>query len=104
MKISDIPQDGIVTQQIQPNRKTPAVENGRPPQEGKNHLSSEDKVVLSFESKLMNKIHDVLAAIPDVRIDRVEALKKLIESGQYEVKSEDVAEKMLKDFLLELNK
>lgn len=104
MKILEIPQDGNTTQHIQHNRETPAVENGQPPQEGKNHLSSEDKVILSFESKLMSKIRDVLATIPDVRNDRVETLKKLIESGQYEVKSEDVAEKMLKDFLLELNK
>ena len=38
--------------------------------------------------------------IPDVRADKVEQLKNQIENGTYEIKSEEIAEKMLKDSLL----
>ena len=52
----------------------------------------------------MNKIHEVLNATPDVRTEKVEALKKQVESGQYEVNSNSLAEKMLKEFLFDMNR
>jgi negative regulator of flagellin synthesis FlgM len=38
--------------------------------------------------------------IPEVRAEKVEQLKNQIENGTYEIKSEEIAEKMLKDSLL----
>ena len=104
MKIPDIHQDGNVIHYVQQNGKTAPVEKGQVQPEGKNSLSGEDRVDLSAESKDIKKIHDVLATTPDVRTEKVEALKKLVESGQYEVKSDAVADKMLKEFLWEMNR
>ncbi len=101
MKI--IPPDGNMIQYIQQNGKTPEVDKAQTSPGVKNQPSGEDKVDLSAESKEMKKIHDVLAVTPDVRTERVEALKKSVESGQYDVKSDALATKMIKDFLSEMN-
>ena len=103
MKISDISQDGNTIQYVQQNGKTTALGKNQISPLDENQFSAEDKVDLSAESKDMNKIHDVLAATPDVRTERVDALKKSIESGQYDVKSDALATKMIKEFLTETN-
>jgi len=103
MKISDIPQDGNMIQYIQQNTQATPPDKAQVSPGIKNGLSSEDRVDLSAESREIKKIHDVLATTPEVRTERVEALKKLVESGQYEVNSGTLAEKMIKDFLSEMN-
>ena len=103
MKISDISQDGNVIQYVQQNGKTTALGKNQISPAEQNQSPAEDKVDLSAESKEMNKIHDVLAATPDVRTEQVDALKKSIESGQYDVKSDALATKMIKEFLTETN-
>lgn len=92
MKITDIPPE---IRCIQQNGKTTTLDKSQNSPAGKNPFSA--------ESKEMKKIHDVLAVTPDVRAERVDALKKLIESGQYDVKSDALASKMIKDFLTETN-
>jgi negative regulator of flagellin synthesis FlgM len=104
MKISNINQDKQAIQQIQKGMKPSAVDKNQSAQDGQKIYTGPDKVDLSSESKEMKKIYDVLASTPDTRVDRVAELKKLVETDQYQVKSEDVADKMVKDFILELNK
>jgi len=103
MKISNIYNDPNLIPYIQQNNKQPAVDKNQLPQEIKDKIAAEYKVDLSTESKEMKKIQDLLAATPDVRAERVEALKKLIESGQYKVDSNALAEKMIKEFLWDVN-
>lgn len=50
------------------------------------------------------KIRAVLRVTPDVRAERVEALKKAIASGQYVVKSDLLADKIIKESLWELKR
>ncbi len=102
MKINDVPQETVI-QYVQQNAKTAPGEKpqGSPPV--KNAVSAEDRVDLSSESRDMQKINQVLAATPDVRTEKVDALRKLVESGQYDVKSDSVAGKMIQDFLSEMN-
>jgi negative regulator of flagellin synthesis FlgM len=104
MKISDIPQDGNLIQYIKQNEKIAPAERNPEASAAQNQVPTEDKVDLSAQSKEMNKIHEVLNATPDVRTEKVEALKKQVESGQYEVNSNSLAEKMLKEFLFDLNR
>lgn len=63
-----------------------------------------DKVFFSAPGQDMEKIFSVLKITPDVRGDRVAALKRLMEAGKYHVSSDDLAEKMIKESLLELKK
>jgi flagellar biosynthesis anti-sigma factor FlgM len=53
-------------------------------------------------SKELDKIYEILANTPDIRWERVNELKKLISAGQYHVAEELIAEKMLQEFLMEL--
>ena len=104
MKISDIQQDGNLIQYIQQNGKIAPADRNPAASPAQNQVPTEDKVDLSAQSKEMNKIHDILKATPDVRTEKVEALKKQVESGQYEVNSNSVAEKMIKEFLFDMNR
>ena len=101
MEITDI-NPGI--QYIQQNGKTNDLDKSQNSSAEKNQFSAEDKVDLSAESKEMKKIKDILATTPDVRTEKVAELKKLVESGQYEIKSDTVADKMVKDSIWEINR
>ena len=59
-----------------------------------------DTVELSDTGKRVQEAHKQLENIPDIREDKVAQLKEQIENGTYEVDAEKVAEKMLKDSLL----
>jgi negative regulator of flagellin synthesis FlgM len=58
-----------------------------------------DRVELSPLAKDLQKAAEVAQATPDVRADKVAALKAKIESGTYEVDSKKVASKMIVDSL-----
>jgi negative regulator of flagellin synthesis FlgM len=57
------------------------------------------KVQWSPEAELLNEGVQAVKNSPDVRHDKVSALKAKIKNGQYKVDSEKVAEKMLEDSL-----
>jgi len=59
--------------------------------------SPSDSVVISEEAKLLAGIKQRLDAVPDVRRERVESLKRAIESGEYRVPSEAIAEAMIRE-------
>jgi len=48
------------------------------------------------------RIPEVLEATPELRKDKIAVLKKAITEGAYKVKTEDIAEKILKERLFEL--
>jgi negative regulator of flagellin synthesis FlgM len=104
MKISDIHQDPNLIQYIQQNGKVGAAERNSVAPAVQNQVPAEDQVDLSSQSKEMKKIADALAAAPEVRAEKVEALKKQVESGQYQVNSDNVAEKIIKEFIFAFNR
>ena len=59
-----------------------------------------DTVALSNAAKNIQEAQKQLEAIPDVREDKVAELKEQIENGTYEIDAEKIADKMLKDALL----
>ena len=59
-----------------------------------------DTVALSSAAKDIQEAQRKLEAIPDVREDKVAQLKEQIENGTYEIDEEKIADKMLKDALL----
>ena len=59
-----------------------------------------DTVVLSDAAKRIQEAKKQLDSIPDIREDKVAQLKEQIENGTYEIDEEKIADKMLKDSLL----
>jgi negative regulator of flagellin synthesis FlgM len=64
------------------------------------NVAKSDTVNISDAAKEIQEVRKELDNIPDVRADKVEQLKNQIENGTYEIKSEEIAEKMLRDSLL----
>jgi len=52
----------------------------------------------------LKKIYHILENTPDIRIDRVNSLRQLIASGQYQIQEEILAEKMIEEAFQELKK
>lgn len=57
---------------------------------------------VSLFSKELDKIYGILDKTPDIRWERVNELKKLISTGKYHIPAEIIAEKMLQEFLTEI--
>lgn len=68
----------------------------------KEDSSIKDNVALSSQSKEMQKIYETLKETPDIRIEKVNALKQAIQKGEYNVDSQKLAEKMLNESILDL--
>ncbi|MEW6187359.1 MAG: flagellar biosynthesis anti-sigma factor FlgM [Thermodesulfobacteriota bacterium] len=56
-----------------------------------------DQVNLSGKAKELNELKQVINQLPEVRTDKVEALKKAIEEGRYEIDAFKVAGKILEE-------
>ena len=59
-----------------------------------------DTVELSDMGKRVQEAHKQLENIPDIREDKVAQLKEQVENGTYQPDAEEVADKMIKDSLL----
>ncbi len=64
-------------------------------------VAANDSVSLSSGSRDVRKIKEILQETPDIRAERVAELKAGIESGEYQVDSRRLADKMLADLLNE---
>ena len=73
-------------------------------QEVKKQEPSGDKVELSAQSKEIKKINDALEMTPDVRAEKVAALKELVQKGEYKVDSNKLADKMINESIIDLIK
>jgi negative regulator of flagellin synthesis FlgM len=67
----------------------------------KAEVSNEEKVQLSPKAKEMQRVKEVVEATPDVREEKVAALKEAIDKGTYEVDSNTTAEKMIRESLID---
>jgi negative regulator of flagellin synthesis FlgM len=102
MKVVDIHQESDRMSKVNSADSPNQLEKHRLSQTVEDKSSSTDKVELSARSKEMQKIHEVLQKTPDIRAERVASLKKQIEEGTYDVKSEAIADKMIKESILDL--
>lgn len=57
--------------------------------------SKEDKINISEEAKTYQFAINKLKDIPEIRTDKVNSLKKQIQSGTYKVDADKIAEKMI---------
>lgn len=61
--------------------------------------SKEDVVSISNEAKDFQTVMKALKDTPDIRKEKVDALKEKYEAGDYEVNETDIAEKILKSIV-----
>ena len=98
MKIHELP--GISVEQLQSSKT-----GGVTPQEEKpsqdQTSAGVDVIHLSPQAKLMHKAAQVVAETPEVRSEKVMALKDSVEQGTYEVDSQKVADKLIVEMLTE---
>ena len=59
------------------------------------HAQAADQVTLSDTARQMAAAQETVKAAPDVRQDKVEAIKQQIESGTYQVSARVLARKMV---------
>lgn len=106
MKIQDVNHQAQIIQYVNQQAKlSPTEKNPVSPDRSPSAAPvSGDRVDLSPSSRMIQKIQEAALAAPDVRTEKTAALKKQIENGTYSINSEEIAGKMIKEFLLELNK
>ncbi len=102
MKISDVNNEGQITQLVQQTGKSNQAEKTAGPPAKPN--AGEDTVNLSPEAKEFRRIHEILAATSPVRPEKVAAVKTALENGEYRVRDEALADSIVKDALPEFNK
>jgi flagellar biosynthesis anti-sigma factor FlgM len=103
MKIQDIAQKAQILQYVNQQTKLNTTDQSAFNPETKVQTQVGDRVDLSPSSRMIKKIEEVALSAPDTRADKVAALKKKVESGTYQVNSDELAGKMLKEFIVELN-
>jgi flagellar biosynthesis anti-sigma factor FlgM len=104
MKIQDIAQKAQILQYVNQQTKLNTTDQSTVNPETKVQTPVRDRVDLSPSFRMIKKIEEVALSAPDTRADKVAALKKKVESGTYQVNSEEVAGRMLKEAIVELNR
>jgi flagellar biosynthesis anti-sigma factor FlgM len=104
MKIQDIAQKAQILQYVNQQTKVNAADQSSINPETKVQPQAGDRVDLSPSFRMIKKIEEVALSAPDTRPEKVAALKKKVESGTYQVNSEALAGKMLKDAIIELSR
>ena len=57
-----------------------------------------DYVALSTNAKDFQAVRNALSTEPDIRVDRVEEIRSRIESGEYDVSAEAIADKIISKY------
>lgn len=58
---------------------------------------SKDKITVSGKAKEINELKGLISDMPDIRTDRVDAIIKAIDAGNYNVDANAVAGKILEE-------
>lgn len=71
----------------------------QPVEKRKVDVSASTEIAISDKAKLMKSAFETAQSAPDIRWEKVNALKSRIQQGQYRVDSESVAERLLQEHL-----
>ena len=63
----------------------------------KNETAASDQVELSSQARDIQRVRAVVQDAPEVRMDKVEAARRALQSGNLNLNGRDLAEKLLKD-------
>lgn len=93
MKIEN---NGINSLSTKPTDNAHPVEKKTQTSDSASVSAAKDKATLSERAKALAKARAALEETPEVRSDRVDALKEKIDSGNYQVNFEALASKLMK--------
>ena len=74
---------------------------GKGPTVSQKSMAESERPAGNHTSLTMNRIREVIKSTPDVRSERVEALKERIRSGSYKVNADRLAENLLTESIRE---
>jgi flagellar biosynthesis anti-sigma factor FlgM len=98
MKISDRKGVSRTTGPATPQRVAPTPRGDAAPRE---EASGADAVVLSESLHEVDRAKQALAAMPDVRVDRVQDVKPRVQEGTYRIDSQAVAKRLVDTAVVE---
>ena len=104
MKINEIPSQAETTSYVEQSQKLKQTEKNQAAQSQEAQNQQTDKVDISDQSKEMKKIYTAQQMAPDIRTEKVDEVKQLIDQNRYQVDSKSVAEKMIQESIFELNR
>jgi len=100
MKISDLKDaNAQVIQQYQKS-DNPAVSSDK--QAMSAAIKPEEKVDLSTKAKDIQQAKNALNSLPEIREEKVQEIKAQVEKGTYNVNAEKIADKMVKESIVDI--
>ena len=83
---------------LQMRESNPAKETLRKRSDLPSETSSKGKTKFSFSPEKIEELQAVLARVPEIREERVQALRKALMAGSFNVSDEQIADAMISDF------
>ena len=100
MKISDVKDvSAQIVQQYQKNDSYTATSD-KPTVNAA--VQPEEKVDLSTKAKDIQQAKNALNSLPDIREEKVQEIKAQVEKGTYNVNAEKIADKMVKESIVDI--
>jgi len=100
MKISDV--KDVNAQLVQQYQRNDNVTAAADRQAGTGTVKPEEKVNLSTMAKEIHQAKVEVSKMPDVREEKVQEIRNQVEKGTYSVSGEQIANKMVGEFLVDL--
>jgi anti-sigma28 factor (negative regulator of flagellin synthesis) len=73
-----------------------------PQETNKREFTSLDKPRMMYQYYDLNKkAHEIIANMPDIRTGKIRDVKKYLEKGSYQVESEKISQRVIKDLFIE---
>jgi len=104
IKISKTKQKKEAERSFHQDQKSPRLEKSKVSPSREAGIPQVDRKAFLAQSKEMEKIISLLRSTPELRTERINEIKKLIQEKRYQIDSNAIAKKMIKYFLLEREK
>jgi len=104
MKIDEITSQADTTSYVEQAQKPKQTDKNQAAGAQQAQDQQTDRVDLSDQSQEMKKIYTAQQMAPDIRSEKVDEVKKLVDQNSYQVDSDAVADKMIQESLLDLNR
>ena len=90
-----------IQDRIKVSGKEPAKTKAAGDSSGGKGTRGTEHIALSSKAKDIQKSHEAIRNSSDIRVDKVEKIKAAIAEGRFHVDSHELAEKILKDVIVE---